>query len=80
MSWATDDGWEDSSWGVIATEASLDHSRAIVDNEGSYIFLRIRHAGLCISPKRSMKLVIRASERVRVRVHRKHPSLYTTLD
>ena len=43
MSWATDDGWEDSSWGVIATEASLDHSGSIVDHEGSYLFLRIRH-------------------------------------
>ena len=45
MSWATDDGWEDSSWGVIATEASLDHSRTIVDNQRGDIFI-VAHGGV----------------------------------
>ena len=48
MSWATYDGWEDSSWGVIATEASLDHSRAIVDHEGSYLIIFTRHVARLI--------------------------------
>lgn len=37
MSGATHDGGEDSSGSVIAGEASLAHSGAIVDHKGGYI-------------------------------------------
>ena len=44
MSGASDDGWEDRSWGVIAAEASLDHTGSIVYHKGGH-FLIITHRG-----------------------------------
>jgi len=39
MSWATNNAGEDSSWGVITSEASFAHSRAIVNHQGGNIFI-----------------------------------------
>merc|ERR1719210_2943988 len=38
-------GWEYSSWGIITSKASFAHSRAIVNNQSSNVF--VTHVGLC---------------------------------
>merc|ERR1712229_41537 len=43
MSGASNDGWEDSPWGVITGETSLAHAGAIVNNQRSGIF--VTHVG-----------------------------------
>ena len=39
MSRATNNAWEDSPGGVITSEASFAHSRAIVNHQGGNIFI-----------------------------------------
>merc|ERR1719167_2164754 len=39
MSRATDDAWEDSSWGVITSKSSFAHARAIVNNQSCNVFV-----------------------------------------
>merc|ERR1719389_803809 len=39
MSWASNNGWEDSSGSVISGESSLAHAGAIVNNESSNVFV-----------------------------------------
>merc|ERR550534_3049832 len=39
MTGTTDDGWEDGSGSVVAGEASLDHSGAIVDDQRCGFFV-----------------------------------------
>merc|ERR1712213_276980 len=43
MSWASNDGWEDSPGGVITGETSLAHAGAIVNNQSGGIF--VTHVG-----------------------------------
>jgi hypothetical protein len=39
VAWATNNGWKDGARSIVTGEASLAHSRAVVDNEGSnFIF------------------------------------------
>ena len=47
MSRATDDGGEDSSGGVISSESSLAHAGAIVNNQGSNVFVTHLASVLC---------------------------------
>merc|ERR1719209_354427 len=46
VSWASNDGWEDSSWSVISSESSFAHAGAIVNNQSGYVF--VTHCGLCL--------------------------------
>ena len=39
MSRATNNGWEDSSGSVISSESSLAHAGAIVNHQGSNVFI-----------------------------------------
>jgi beta-lactamase class A len=39
VSWASNDGWEDSSWGVISGETGFAHAGAIVYNQSGYVFV-----------------------------------------
>jgi hypothetical protein len=39
MTWATNNGWEYSSWGIISGKSGLAHARAIVYDEGSCVFV-----------------------------------------
>merc|ERR1719346_569269 len=39
MSRATDDAWEDSSWGVITCKSSFAHAGAIVNNQSCNVFV-----------------------------------------
>ena len=80
VSWATDDGWEDSSWGVIATEASLHHSGSIVDHEGSYLFLRIRHDCRLLVSVCERTWVILVSSGEKSRTQRELLEIYTLPD
>jgi hypothetical protein len=34
MTWATDDGWEDGTWGVISSESGLAHTGSVINYEG----------------------------------------------
>merc|ERR1711870_10314 len=43
MSWASNNGWEDSPGGVITSESSLAHAGAIVNNQSGGIF--VTHVG-----------------------------------
>jgi hypothetical protein len=33
MTWATNNGWEDSARSIITSKSSLAHARAVVDNQ-----------------------------------------------
>ena len=45
MPWAPNNGWEDSSWGVISGETGLDHTGAIVAGKsGSFV---VTHGWVC---------------------------------
>merc|ERR1712152_42688 len=46
VSWASNNGWEDSSWGVISSESSFAHAGAIVNNQRGYVF--VTHVELCL--------------------------------
>ena len=46
MSWASNDGWEDSSWGVITSKASFAHTRAIVYDKSGNVF--VTHLGFFV--------------------------------
>ena len=46
MSWASNNGWEDSSWGVISGETGFAHAGAIVNNQSGYVF--VTHLDLCL--------------------------------
>ena len=37
--WASNNGWEDSSWGVISGETGFAHAGAIVYNQSGYVFV-----------------------------------------
>merc|ERR1711887_287895 len=39
VTWASNDGWEDSSWGVITSKASFAHTRAIVYDKSGNVFV-----------------------------------------
>merc|ERR1719436_1426863 len=39
VSWASNNGWEDSPWGVITGESSFAHAGAIVNDKSSYVFV-----------------------------------------
>merc|ERR1712241_206917 len=54
MSWASDDGGEDSPGGVVAGEASLAHAGAIVNDQSSNVFVTHLEVGLscCWQEKR----------------------------
>jgi hypothetical protein len=39
MSWATDDRWEDGTWGVISGKASFAHSGSIVNDKCGNFFV-----------------------------------------
>jgi hypothetical protein len=39
MPWASNNGWEDSSWGVISGETGFAHAGAIVYNQSGYVFV-----------------------------------------
>jgi hypothetical protein len=43
MSWASNNGWEDSPWGVITGKSSFAHAGAIVYYQSSYVF--VTHLG-----------------------------------
>ena len=44
MSWASNNGWEDSPGGVITGETSLAHAGAIVNDKSSNVF--VTHGGM----------------------------------
>merc|ERR1711893_75300 len=44
VSWATNDGGEDSSWGIITGEASLAHAGAIVNDQSGNVL--VTHLGV----------------------------------
>merc|ERR1712061_507751 len=46
VTWASNDGWEDSSWGVITSKASFAHTRAIVYDKSGNVF--VTHLGLLV--------------------------------
>jgi len=46
VSWASNNGWEDSSWGVITGETGFAHAGAIVNNQSGYVF--VTHLDLCL--------------------------------
>merc|ERR1712141_888985 len=46
MTWASNNGWEDSSWGVITSKASFAHTRAIVYDKSGNVF--VTHLGLLV--------------------------------
>merc|ERR1712027_159187 len=46
MSWASNNGWEDSPGGVITSESSLAHAGAIVNNQSGGIFVTHVRASL----------------------------------
>merc|ERR1711997_813911 len=39
VSWASNNGWEYSSWGVISGETGFAHAGAIVNNQSGYVFV-----------------------------------------
>merc|ERR1719188_312166 len=39
VSWSSNDGWEDGSWSIVSGKSSLAHAGAIVNNEGSNVFV-----------------------------------------
>ena len=39
VSWASNNGWEDSPGGVITGEPSFAHAGAIVNDKSSYVFV-----------------------------------------
>ena len=53
VSWASNNGGEDSSWGVITSKASFAHTGAIVYDKSSYVF--VTHLGLCFLIKIKMR-------------------------
>jgi hypothetical protein len=46
VSWASNNGWEDSSWGVITGETGFAHAGAIINNQSGYVF--VTHLDLCL--------------------------------
>jgi len=46
VTWASNDGWEDSSWGVITSKTSFAHTRAIVYDKSGNVF--VTHLGLLV--------------------------------
>merc|ERR1719362_2409961 len=46
VTWASNDGWEDSSWGVITSKASFAHTRAIVYDKSGNVF--VTHLGFLV--------------------------------
>merc|ERR1712242_658441 len=46
VSWASNNGWEDSSWSVISGETGLAHTGAIVNNKSGNVF--VTHDELCL--------------------------------
>jgi len=49
VSWASNNGWEDSSWGVITGETGFAHAGAIINNQSGYVF--VTHLDLCLLAK-----------------------------
>merc|ERR1712038_330140 len=45
VSWASNNGWEDSPRGVISGEPGFAHAGAIVNNQSGYVL--VTHSGLC---------------------------------
>merc|ERR1719418_442764 len=39
VTWASNNGWEDSSWGVITSKSSFAHAGAIVYDKSGYVFV-----------------------------------------
>jgi hypothetical protein len=39
VTWTSNNGWEDSPWGVITGETGLAHTGAVVNNERSNFFV-----------------------------------------
>ena len=39
VTWASNNGGEDSPWGVITSESSFAHAGAIVNDKSSYVFV-----------------------------------------
>merc|ERR1719450_859076 len=39
VAWASNNGWEYSSWGIITSESSFAHAGAIVDYQSGYVFV-----------------------------------------
>merc|ERR1712152_109895 len=39
VTWASNNGWEDSSWGVITSKSSFAHAGAIVNDKSGYVFV-----------------------------------------
>merc|ERR550539_260513 len=57
MSWASNNGWEDSPGGVISSETGFAHAGAIIDYQSGYVF--VTHFELCL-------LAIKDSEEMRL--------------
>ena len=57
MSWASNNGWEDSPGGVISGETSFAHAGSIIDYQSGYVF--VTHFELCL-------LAIKDSEEMRL--------------
>ena len=53
MSWASNDGWKYSSWGVISGEPSLAHAGAIVTDQSGNVL--VTHCGVFWDPKREVE-------------------------
>jgi hypothetical protein len=44
VSWSSDDGWEDGSWGIVTSETALAKSGSVIDNQvGGFSFIIRRH-------------------------------------
>ena len=39
MTGASNDGWEDGSWGIVSGEPSFAHTGTIVDNQSGNVFV-----------------------------------------
>merc|ERR1712165_287445 len=64
VTWASNDGWEDSSWGVITSKASFAHTRAIVYDKSGNVF--VTHVGFLIKIKMRQKSVSSTADDLRL--------------